>query len=281
MSDARTRDATTSAGSAPAGRTYRPGVTLEGVTKTFGTAGAPVVALERVDLTIGDGEFVAVVGPSGCGKSTMLRLISRLSLPTTGKITVFDDTSTKPPSGMSIVFQNHVLLAWRTIVENVLFPADMVGQSKAPLRAKALELLKSVGLADFVERYPHELSGGMKQRASIARALLLQPRLLLMDEPFGALDALTREQMRVDLEALWLKHRMTILFITHSIDEAVLLADRVIVMTPRPGRIERIMEINMARPRGLAARRDPEFLEKTEEITEIFLSRGVLHGEAH
>ena len=281
MSDARTHEAMANAGEAPAAVTYRPGVTLEGVTKTFGTAGAPVVALERVDLTIGDGEFVAVVGPSGCGKSTMLRLISRLSLPTTGTITVFDDTSTKPPTGMSIVFQNHVLLAWRTILENVLFPADMVGERKAPLRAKALELLKSVGLADFVERYPHELSGGMKQRASIARALLLQPRLLLMDEPFGALDALTREQMRVDLEALWLKHRMTILFITHSIDEAVLLADRVIVMSPRPRRIERIMEINMARPCGLAARRDPEFLEKTEEITEIFLSRGVLHGEAH
>ena len=258
----------------------RPGVTLDGVSKVFGREAAPVVALERVDLTIADGEFVAVVGPSGCGKSTLMRLISRLSMPTTGRITVFDDSSAKPPADMSIVFQSHVLLAWRTIVENVLFPADMVGVSKTELRARARELLTSVGLGEFTDRYPHELSGGMKQRAAIARALLLEPRLLLMDEPFGALDALTREQMRVDLEALWLKNRMTVLFITHSIDEAVLLADRVIVMTPRPGRIERIMEIDMARPRGLGARRNPEFLRKTEEITEIFLSRGVLHGEA-
>jgi NitT/TauT family transport system ATP-binding protein len=142
-----------------------------------------------------------------------------------------------------------------------------------------MELLESVGLREFAQRYPHELSGGMRQRASIARALLLQPRLLLMDEPFGALDALTREQMRIDLESLWLRNRMTVLFITHSIDEAVLLADRVIVMTPRPGRIERILEIGMPRPRALAARREKEFLMKTEEITEIFLSRGVLHRQ--
>jgi NitT/TauT family transport system ATP-binding protein len=148
------------------------------------------------------------------------------------------------------------------------------------LRPHALELLGLVGLADFAGRYPHELSGGMRQRVSIARALLLKPTLLLMDEPFGALDALTREQMRVDLEDLWLKNRMTVLFITHSIDEAILLADRVIVMTPRPGRIERILNVNLPRPRGLAARREPEFLEKSEEVTEIFLSRGVLHGRA-
>jgi NitT/TauT family transport system ATP-binding protein len=251
-----------------------PGVELDGVSKSFG---ASVVALEQMDLTIGDGEFVAVVGPSGCGKSTMMRLIARLAMPTTGHIAVFGDTSDQPPPGMSIVFQNHVLLAWRSILDNVLFPADMTNQSRAKLRPKALELLESVGLKDFANSYPHELSGGMKQRASIARALLLEPKLLLMDEPFGALDALTREQMRIDLEALWLKNRMTIVFITHSIDEAVLLADRVIVMTPRPGRIEQVMEINIARPRGLGARSDPEFLSKTESITRIFLSRGVLH----
>ncbi|RUT29261.1 ABC transporter ATP-binding protein [Arsenicitalea aurantiaca] len=256
-----------------------PGVAISGVTKTFGTAEAPIVALERVDLDIKDGEFVAVVGPSGCGKSTLLRLISRLTPPSSGTISVFGDVSNKPPEGMSIVFQNHVLLAWRSILENVLFPADMTGANRRALKGKALELLENVGLKDFADNYPHELSGGMRQRASIARALLLEPRLLLMDEPFGALDALTREQMRVDLEALWLRNRMTILFITHSIDEAVLLADRVIVMTPRPGRIERVLEIDMPRPRGLAARRDPEFLAKSEEITEIFLSRGVLHRQ--
>lgn len=254
--------------------TTSPGVTLNGVTKSFGPT---ITALERVDLTIGDGEFVAVVGPSGCGKSTMMRLVARLSPPSSGQITVFGDTSDEPPQGMSIVFQNHVLLAWRSILDNVLFPADMTNQRRDKFLPKAMELLESVGLKDFAHRYPHELSGGMKQRASIARALLLEPKLLLMDEPFGALDALTREQMRIDLEALWLKNRMTIIFITHSIDEAVLLADRVIVMSPRPGRIEQVMEISIPRPRGLGARRDPEFLSKTEEITQIFLSRGVLH----
>jgi len=256
----------------------KPGVLLENVSKSFGTADAPIHALERVDLAIGEGEFVAVVGPSGCGKSTLLRMISRLSPATTGTISVFGDTGSQPPRDMSIVFQNHVLLPWRTIIENVLFPAEMTSVNKEQLRPHALDLLESVGLADFTNRYPHELSGGMRQRVSIARALLLKPRLLLMDEPFGALDALTREQMRIDLEDLWLQNRMTVLFITHSIDEAILLADRVIVMTPRPGRIERVLKIDLPRPRGLAAKREPEFLEKSGEVTEIFLSRGVLHG---
>lgn len=159
-----------------------PGVELDGVTKTFSGS---VVALERVDLKIGDGEFVAVVGPSGCGKSTMMRLIARLASPSSGHIAVFGDLSDEPPPGMSIVFQNHVLLAWRTILDNVLFPADMTNQSRAKLLPKALELLESVGLKDFAKSYPHELSGGMKQRASIARALLLEPKLLLMDEQYG------------------------------------------------------------------------------------------------
>lgn len=249
------------------------GIELTGVTKRFGTT---VTALEQVDLSIGDGEFVAIVGPSGCGKSTMMRLIARLSTPSTGSISVFGDVSSAPPSDMGIVFQGHVLLPWRTILDNVLFPADMTGRDRNALKPRAMELLRSVGLQDFATSFPHELSGGMKQRASIARALLLQPRLLLMDEPFGALDALTREQMRLDLEALWLEHRMTVVFIIHSIDEAVLLADRVIVMTPRPGRVEQILPVDMDRPRGLHARREPEFLRRSEAITEIFLSRGVL-----
>jgi NitT/TauT family transport system ATP-binding protein len=252
------------------------GIQLEGVTKSFGRKDAPIVALERIDLQIGDGEFVAIVGPSGCGKSTTMRLIARLSAPSTGAISVFGDTSSAPPHDMGIVFQGHVLLPWRTILDNVLFPADMTGRRRGDLRSRALELLESVGLKDFANAYPHELSGGMKQRAAIARALLLQPKLLLMDEPFGALDALTREQMRIDLEALWLTHRMTVVFITHSIDEAVLLADRVIVMTPRPGRVEQILTVDLPRPRGLGARREGEFLEKSERITDIFLSRGVL-----
>ena len=249
------------------------GIEISEVTKRFGG----VVALEQVDLTIGDGEFVAVVGPSGCGKSTMMRMISRLTMPSTGTISVFGDNSNVPPDDMGIVFQGHVLLPWRSILDNVLFPADITGRDRNALKPHAMELLASVGLKEFAGSYPHELSGGMKQRASIARALLMKPKLLLMDEPFGALDALTREQMRVDLEALWLEHKMTVVFITHSIDEAVLLADRVIVMTPRPGRVETILSIDLPRTRGLQARRHPEFLRRSEEITEIFLSRGVLH----
>jgi NitT/TauT family transport system ATP-binding protein len=255
---------------------HASGIEIANVTKRFGSAEKGVTALEEIDLTIGDGEFVAVVGPSGCGKSTLMRLTARLDHPSTGSIVVFGENSRLPPPDMGIVFQGHVLLPWRTILDNVLFPADITGRDRNVFKPHALELLESVGLKDFINSFPHELSGGMKQRASIARALLMRPKLLLMDEPFGALDALTREQMRVDLEALWLKHKMTVVFITHSIDEAVLLADRVIVMTPRPGRIETILDIDIPRTRALQGRRHPEFMRRSEEITEIFLSRGVL-----
>jgi NitT/TauT family transport system ATP-binding protein len=174
------------------------------------------------------------------------------------------------------VVQSPVLLDWRDVLANVLFQVEIRGLPAAAYRARALELLGKVGLRDFVDRYPYELSGGMRQRTAIARALLHDPPVLLMDEPFGALDALTREQMRVDLEALWLASRKTVVFITHSIDEAVLLADRVVVMTPRPGRIERILDVDLPRPRGLAARRAPGFVELTDRITALFLARGIL-----
>jgi len=255
-------------------------IQLDGVTKRYGSGDSSVSALERVDLTIGAGEFLSVVGPSGCGKSTLMRLIARLAPPTDGTITVFGDRSRQPSRDMGIVFQQAVLLPWRTVLDNVLFPADMTGRNKGLLRDRALDLLETVGLKDFAQRYPHELSGGMKQRASIARSLLLEPKLLLMDEPFGALDALTREQMRLDLEQLWLSKRMTIVFITHSIDEAVLLGDRVVVMSPRPGRVEHVFQIDMPRTRGLDARRHPAFIDTSEAITEIFLSRGVLRAGA-
>ena len=184
----------------------------------------------------------------------------------------------RPQTALGIVFQSPVLLDWRDALDNVLVQVELRGLDPSAYRERALELLDQVGLRDFADRYPHELSGGMRQRVAIARALIHDAPLLLMDEPFGALDALTREQMRLDLEALWLATRKTVLFITHSVDEAVLLADRVVVMTPRPGRIERVLDIGIARPRGLAARRDAAFAEATQQITDLFLARGVLHG---
>jgi NitT/TauT family transport system ATP-binding protein len=273
------------AGSPPArGRQDDSYVELDGVTKTYrrghGPAARETHALDAVDLSIREGEFLAIVGPSGCGKSTLLRIIAGLHLASTGEARVGGRRVDRPQTDLGIVFQSPVLLDWRTVLDNVLVQVELRGMKPRAYRDRALRLLAQVGLADFIDRYPHELSGGMRQRVAIARALIHDAPLLLMDEPFGALDALTREQMRLDLEALWLSTRKTVVFITHSIDEAVLLADRVVVMSPRPGRIERVFDIRMPRPRGLEARRHPAFIDVTERITGIFLARGVLHGAA-
>jgi NitT/TauT family transport system ATP-binding protein len=254
----------------------RPSIVLRDVSKIYRRGSQVTHALDAVSLAIAAGEFVAIVGPSGCGKSTLLRLISGLIPASGGEITIGDRRVTEPDGGVGIVFQAPILLDWRTVIGNLLFPIEMQGRPVAAYRAVADKLLAQVGLADFADRYPYELSGGMRQRAAIARALVHDPVILIMDEPFGALDALTREQMRVDLEQLWLSSRKTVLFITHSIDEAVLLADRVVVMSPRPGRIERIITIDSPRPRGLDGRKRAEFIAISQEITEIFLARGVL-----
>jgi NitT/TauT family transport system ATP-binding protein len=194
-----------------------------------------------------------------------------------GPVTTPRGVVTGPLTDVGIVFQSPVLLDWRNVLDNVLIQFELRGMKARDFTERATGLLAAVGLGDFLRRYPRELSGGMRQRAAIARALVHNPSLLLMDEPFGALDALTREQMRVDLEALWLKSQKTVLFVTHGIDEAVLLADRVVVMSPRPGRIEDVIDVDIPRPRGLDARRNATFLEITEKITNIFLSRGVFH----
>jgi len=265
-----------------ASRASRAYVELARVAKTYrrghGAAARETHALEAVDLSIREGEFLSIVGPSGCGKSTLLRIVAGLHLPSGGEARVGGKVVDRAQTDVGIVFQSPVLLDWRNALDNVLVQIELRGLDPRAYRERALRLLAQVGLADFADRYPHELSGGMRQRVAIARALIHDAPLLLMDEPFGALDALTREQMRLDLEALWLSTRKTVMFITHSIDEAVLLADRVVVMSPRPGRIERVLEIDMPRPRGLDARRHPAFIEATETITAIFLARGVLHG---
>jgi len=255
-------------------------IALAGAAKTFRRGGRETRALDPIDLAIDAGEFVAIVGPSGCGKSTLLRLVAGLLPPSAGTVTLQGERVTRPQRALGIVFQSPVLLEWRTIVDNVLLQLELRDVDPRPHRARAMTLLASVGLAEFADRFPRELSGGMRQRAAIVRALIHDPPLLLMDEPFGALDALTREQMRVDLEALWLVTRKTVVFITHSIDEAVLLADRVVVMSARPGRIEQVLPVDLPRPRGLDGRKAPAFVALADHITSIFLARGVLHGAA-
>jgi len=247
-------------------------VQLNGTSRQFGA----IRALDPVDLDIAEGEFIAIVGPSGCGKSTLLRIVAGLLRASSGTVLVGGIAHDGPVTELGIVFQQPILLDWRTALGNVLFQVEMRGERPAAWRDRALALLDQVGLRDFADTYPHALSGGMRQRVAIARALLHDPGLLLMDEPFGALDALTREQMRIDLESLWVRRKNTVLFVTHSVDEAVLLADRVVVMSPRPGRIERVIDVPITRPRGLHGRRDPAFLKIEAEITDIFLARGVL-----
>jgi NitT/TauT family transport system ATP-binding protein len=253
-------------------------VAIADVGKIYRRGGLETHALENVDLAIRDGEFLAIVGPSGCGKSTLLRIVAGLVLASRGEVRVDGKHVDRPQTNLGIVFQSPVLLDWRTALDNVLVQVELRSLDPRAYRDNALRLLDQIGLRDFADRYPYELSGGMRQRVAIARALIHEAPLLLMDEPFGALDALTREQMRLDLEALWLATHRTVMFITHSIDEAVLLADRVVVMSPRPGRIERVIDVPLPRPRGLDARRAPEFVRIAEEITDIFLARGVLHG---
>jgi NitT/TauT family transport system ATP-binding protein len=250
-------------------------INLRDVIKRFGRGDRQTLALTDVNLAIGRGELLAVVGPSGCGKSTLMRLVAGLLPCSAGEILIDGEAVDRPRTDVGIVFQKPTLVDWRTIHGNVMLQAQLRGLNDAEHRDRATMLLAAMGLQDFRDRYPYELSGGMQQRAAIARALLHRPPTLLMDEPFGALDALTREQMRLDLEALWMANRMTVILITHSVDEAVALADRVIVMSPRPGRVERIIEVPMARPRGLHVRKSPVFIELVEEITNLFLARGV------
>ncbi len=255
-----------------------PGVPVEiaAVSQVFRRAQLETRALERVDLSVKPGEFVAVVGPSGCGKSTLLKIIAGLLVPSTGKVEIVGRLVSGPYTDLGIVFQSPVLLDWRTILDNVLVQIDLRGGNPAAYRDQARALLAKVGLAEFETRMPRELSGGMRQRTAIVRALIHEPPLLLMDEPFGALDALTREQMRIDLEKLWLERGQTTFFITHGISEAVALADRVIVMTPRPGRIERIIEIDLPRPRHKAVISSRRFADYCDEITECFMRHGVI-----
>ena len=255
-------------------------IEIDGLCKDYATERGSVHALADISLTADTGEFVSIVGPSGCGKSTLMMVIAGLRPLTDGQVRVAGNPVDGPQTEVGIVFQTDVLLDWRTNLDNILLQTDLRRLPKRQYADRAHELLNSVGLDGFADRRPYELSGGMRQRVSICRALIHDPPLLLMDEPFGALDALTREQMMLDLQRIWLERRKTVLFITHSISEAVFLSDRVIVMTPRPGRVAEELVIALPRPRSLDVESDQRFGEYTRHIRNIFEREGVLQNVA-
>ena len=207
------------------------------------------VALEDVELTVKDGEFLCIIGPSGCGKTTLLRLVAGLDEPTSGNIALDGKRIMGPDSRKGMVFQEYSLFPWRTVIRNVSFGLEMQGKEKEESNEIARRYLKLVGLEQFETSYPHELSGGMRQRVAIARALANNPEILLMDEPFGSLDAQTRNALQIELLDIWKKEHLTILFVTHSVDEAVFLADKIAVMSRRPGKIKEVVEVELERPR--------------------------------
>ena len=251
-------------------------IEVRNLSKSFvSDGGEVVVALKDVTIDIRKGEFLSLLGPSGCGKSTILRIVSGLDRPTGGAVLVNGREMTATPPGLGIVFQRDVLLDWRTILDNVLLPVEFAGLRRRDFVGMARELLALYGLQGFEERYPWELSGGMRQRASICRALVLDPAFLIMDEPFGALDALTRDELNLELQALWLRTKKSVLFVTHGISEAVFLSDRVAVMSPRPGRVVETVVIDLPRPREFSVRTMPKFGEYTEHIRSIFERNGV------
>jgi NitT/TauT family transport system ATP-binding protein len=255
---------------AETGQARRPVIELRGVSKTYRTADGEVPSLRPIDFNIGEGEFVVVVGPSGCGKTTLLKMIAGLLPPSEGEIRVEGRPITKPHGGVGIVFQTAMLLPWRSVFRNVMMPVEVKGLPTAEYSARARALLKMVGLQEFENKYPWQLSGGMQQRASICRALVHDPKIVLMDEPFGALDAMTRERMNVELQRIQRETEKTVLLITHSIPEAVFLADRVVVMSARPGNIAAVYDVALRQPRSLDVLSDPGFVELTQTIRAHF-----------
>lgn len=251
----------------------RPLIEVCDVRKQFRSrSGTYLEALSDTSLAVQLKQFVCVVGPSGCGKSTLLRMIAGLETVSAGVISINGVPVKGPRRDIGLVFQSPVMLPWRTVLKNVLVPAEVMGVGKAAARLRANEMLKLVGLDGFGDRYPDELSGGMRQRAAIARALMHDPEILLMDEPFGALDALTREAMNLELLRIWQASTKTVVLVTHSIEEALLLADKVAVFAPRPGFVRELIDVPLARPRTVATRSDPLFIQLAEKLRAYFTS---------
>ena len=249
-------------------------IDVQGLTKIYRTPDGDVPSLQPLTFDIADGEFIAVVGPSGCGKSTLLKLIAGLVPATSGSIGIDGRPVVEPPDDIGIVFQTPVLMAWRSVLRNIMLPVEVRKLDKASHLARAQALIEMTGLKGFENKFPWQLSGGMQQRAALCRALVHDPRIVLMDEPFGALDALTRERMNVELQRIHFETRKTILLITHSIPEAVFLADRVIVMTERPGAIAAIYDVALPRPRRLSMMGEPAFIEIAKAIRGHFFAHG-------
>jgi NitT/TauT family transport system ATP-binding protein len=255
-------------------------VQLRGATKIFRSPRGDVTALRGIDLDIREGEFLSIVGPSGCGKSTMLKCVAGLEQISAGSIRLRGDEVTGPPDSLGIVFQRDVLLDWRSVIDNLLLPVQFRSGDRKAMQPRANALLELFGLDGFQHRYPWELSGGMRQRVAICRALLDDPALLLMDEPFGALDALTRDELNLELQHIWNETKKTVLFITHSIAEAVFLSDRVAVMKKRPGEIVEVIEIPLPRPRHLDVRDTADFGAFARRIRVLFEEMGVFRTRA-
>jgi len=261
---------------APTAGPARPLISLRNVEKTYSSVRGNVLALRDITLDVASGEFVSILGPSGCGKSTLLKCVGGLTDITGGVIEIEGTRVIGAPENAGFVFQRDVLLDWRTVLDNVLLPVEFSRLDKAKWVPRAQELLATLGLEDCGRRYPWELSGGMRQRVAICRGLLLDPGLLLMDEPFGALDAITRDELNLELARLWERSNKTVLFVTHSISEAVFLSSRVVVMDKLPGRIAEIIDIGLSRPRALADRETSEFVAYMRQLRSIFESLGIL-----
>jgi NitT/TauT family transport system ATP-binding protein len=253
-------------------------LTLEDISVAYPSRKGPVQALETLDLTVEPSSFVSVLGPSGCGKSTLVKLVAGLLKPTTGRISFDGAASTGPRDDVGVAFQQAALLPWKTALENVLLPLRLKGRPIAAARERAEGLLDLVGLAGFRDSYPHELSGGMQQRVSLARSLVRDPSVLVMDEPFSALDAMTRENMMMELQRIWLDKRPSVLFITHSIAEAVFLSDRVLVMSGRPGRVIMDTVVDLPRPRTVETLASPRFVELCNDLRNLFRPDSQMHA---